>query len=65
MKYSVHKEIVYFDCYSEALNVRAAFLTTYPKARVVGYQRGYAVQREKSGPYLCVGQTTPGSFSFR
>lgn len=46
----------YYATFQDARDVRDAIANEYPDARVVSYDRGYAVQLEKSGAYFY----TPG-----
>ena len=44
---------VYYPTYADALNVlRDSVEKEYPEARIVRYEKGYAVQYYKSGPYF-------------
>lgn len=46
------KQIYYFPRIENAANVKNNLvLEGYPNARLVHYELGWAIQREKSGPY--------------
>ena len=66
---TVHRDIAYWPTYAAARDVRDALRRAYPACRIVHYERGYAVQRDKSGPYLGPNpdpdRGTPGGYSFR
>jgi len=64
LDYTTHRSTAYFRTYQDARTVRDAMRRQYHECRIVGYGRGYAVQRERSGPYLNADQLTPGGFSF-
>jgi len=49
--YTVYRNTFYFASYADAERVCNNLKQTYPEARIVEYERGYAIQREKSGPY--------------
>ena len=53
---AAYKGVAYIEKFTDAKRLRDAH---YPDARIVGYQRGYAIQKYKSGPYL----DTNGNFT--
>jgi hypothetical protein len=48
----VYRDTAYFDSADCAQYVRDRVRVEFPEARVVEYERGYAVQTRKSGDYL-------------
>lgn len=65
---TVHRDIAYWPTYADARYYRDAGRTIYPDIRIVAYGRGYAVQREPSGPYLGPNpepdKGSPGAYGF-
>jgi len=49
---TLHKGIAYMATWNDAETVRRSVAVEFPNARIVAYERGYAVQVEKSGDYI-------------
>lgn len=52
MRPKAHRGVFYYASYDDARIVRDNLLKDNPLARIVEYERGYAIQRERSGRYF-------------
>ena len=52
-----YRGVFYYASYDDARIVRDNLRKANPLARIIGYERGYAIQRERSGRYFGPGRS--------